>query len=234
MLIDQERRFVSQRETPSLAQCRIQLANDGWLVRFAHFQASLILPFEPMTGTPISVRIWDDEVDAITGWNDCDNFFSQALGREVRLVFFPMQTQRLVDPRYAAQPHYTFFSDGYPLLILGSASLDLLNSQLNDPLDWDRFRPNVVVQTDLAHAEDDWKKLKHPSFELELVKPCARCVVTTIDQRTGVSGKEPLRTLARYRQRDNKIYFGMNTVIAEVAPGTQVKVGDQLDPHSAL
>jgi uncharacterized protein len=231
MLIDEHDRFISQREEPKMALCRISQHTDGWHIRFDESVNTLKLPFKPEVGMPISVRIWDDQVEGITGWSESDSFFSNAIGRDVRLVYFSTQGHRRVDPRFATQPHFTFFSDGYPILLAGSASLDLLNSKLPVPIDWDRFRPNIVVQTLEAHIEDQWTSLAHQHFQLLLVKPCARCVVTTIDQRTALSGKEPLRTLAGYRQKENKILFGMNTLIASMQPEAHLRVGDILDPE---
>lgn len=232
MLIDEDHRFVSQREVPSLALCRIALIATGWRIRFDGASQEITIPFVPNDGHTALVRIWDDHVQAITGWPMWDSFFSQALGKKVQLAFFDATSQRRVDPRFAKQPHYTFFSDGYPLLLLGSASLAYLNTQLDASIDWDRFRPNIVVETLEPHIEDNWPFLLHEQYQLHLVKPCARCVVTTIDQNTAQPGKEPLRTLARYRQRENKILFGMNTLVHEQHEDAVVCIGDQLRPSS--
>jgi len=61
---------------------------------------------------------------------------------------------------------------------------------------------------------------------LRVVKPCARCVITTVDQETGVAGKEPLATLATYRRRGNAVLFGQNLVHENT--GT-VRVGDPVE-----
>jgi uncharacterized protein YcbX len=77
-----------------------------------------------------------------------------------------------------------------------------------------RFRPNLVVDGCEPYAEDSWQKLRIGDLTLRVVKPCSRCVIPTIDLETGKKGAEPLKTLAGYRMRENKIYFGQN-VIAE-------------------
>jgi len=50
------------------------------------------------------------------------------------------------------------------------------------------------------------------AVKFHLVKPCARCMIITTDQRTGERGMEPLRTLATYRRDGEKVLFGMNAM----------------------
>ncbi|MFB3056154.1 MAG: MOSC domain-containing protein, partial [Ignavibacteriaceae bacterium] len=73
--------------------------------------------------------------------------------------------------------------------------------------------------------EDNWKTIKIGEMVFHSTKSCPRCVITTIDQNTGVKGKEPLKTLAAFRQKDNKVMFGMNLVGAGTG---KVNVGDEI------
>jgi uncharacterized protein YcbX len=76
-----------------------------------------------------------------------------------------------------------------------------------------RFRPNLVVAGSAPFAEDEWRRITIGGIPMEVVKPCARCVVTTTNQDTGCrEGDEPLRTLAAFRRQDNKVMFGQNVV----------------------
>jgi uncharacterized protein YcbX len=50
-------------------------------------------------------------------------------------------------------------------------------------------------------------------------------VLTTIDQQTAVKAKEPLKTLASYRMKNNKIMFGQNLVHENTGV---ITVGDEL------
>jgi uncharacterized protein YcbX len=122
----------------------------------------------------------------------------------------PDHSQRLVDFNYAQQNEITSFSDGYPLLIIGQASLDDLNQKLAQPLPMNRFRPNIVFTGGYPFQEDEMKAFEINDINFYGVKPCARCVITTIDQQTGEKNKEPLKTLSTYRMWDNKVYFGQN------------------------
>ncbi len=151
-----------------------------------------------------------------------------------RLVRLNENTKRKVNPFYAVRKFQDVvsFADGYPILLIGEGSLDDLNSKLEKPIPMNRFRPNLVVKGSEAFAEDTWKKIRIGETIFHLVKPCARCVMTTIDQKTGISdGKEPLKTLATYRlvkkSGKSKINFGQN-LIADSFGGI-VKVGDKIE-----
>jgi uncharacterized protein YcbX len=122
----------------------------------------------------------------------------------------PDATHRYVDSRYAHHKEITSFSDGYPLLLIGQASLDDLNSRLATPLPMNRFRPNMVFNGGTPFLEDSMAAFSINGITFFGIKPCARCVMTTIDQQTAQAAKEPLKTLSTYRMKNNKIHFGQN------------------------
>uniref|UniRef100_UPI004049362F MOSC domain-containing protein n=1 Tax=Algoriphagus sp. TaxID=1872435 RepID=UPI004049362F len=117
------------------------------------------------------------------------------------------------------------FADGMPYILIGQSSLDDLNKRLNEPVRMDRFRPNLVFSGGEAYAEDQFIKLQIGEVGFQVVKPCARCVLITVNQQTAERGKEPLATLATYRTENNKVYFGQNAVA--LTPGI-VSVGDPI------
>ena len=137
----------------------------------------------------------------------------------------PDASKRKVDTDYALNHELTGFSDAFPVLMIGQASLDDLNSRLESPVPMNRFRPNIVFTGGTAFEEDTMQHFQINGIDLYAVKPCARCVVTTIDQETGDTAKEPLKTLASYRTGNNKVYFGQNILYKQ--QGT-IKVGDEL------
>jgi uncharacterized protein YcbX len=121
--------------------------------------------------------------------------------------------KRTVDQRYAKRKtDQVGFADGYPVLIASEESLDDLNNRLEQPLPMNRFRPNLVLKGASAFAEDSWKTIRVGDITFDIVKPCARCVITTIDQKSGEKGSEPLKTMASFRLVRNKAMFGMNAV----------------------
>jgi uncharacterized protein YcbX len=89
----------------------------------------------------------------------------------------------------------------------------------------ERFRPNIVFTGGAPYLEDEMSAFKISGTTFYGVKPCARCVITTIDPLTGEKGKEPLKTLSQYRRQDNKIFFGQNLLIGANATG-RISVGD--------
>ena len=119
------------------------------------------------------------------------------------------------------------FADGYPLLLISEASLADLNSRLATPLPMNRFRPNIVVTGCEPYAEDTWQRIQIGGLGFDIVKPCARCATTTTDQATGARGKEPLKTLATYRDGpDSGPLFGQNVIHAGVGA---IRVGDEVE-----
>lgn len=160
----------------------------------------------------MNVNIWDDTCTAELVSSVADNWFSEILNVKCRLVRMPESTKRLVDRKYSSEEKSVSFADGYPFLIIGQASLDDLNKKLRQPLPIDRFRPNFVFTGGEPFEEDNWKKFKIGEVVFTALKPCARCMITTIDQDSSEKGFEPLTTLASYRKKDSKVLFGMNLI----------------------
>lgn len=175
----------------------------------------IALSLEPKPGNHCRVQVWDDECLAHYVSEHADKWFSIKLSIDCRLVYMPDNEKRKVDGRYAFDNEITSFSDGYPLLIVGQASLDDLNSRLAQDLPINRFRPNVVFTGGLPYDEDTMEHISINGIDLYGVKLCARCTVTTIDQSSAEKTKEPLKTLAGYRMKDNKIFFGQNVLIKQ-------------------
>jgi uncharacterized protein YcbX len=144
---------------------------------------------------------------------EAGQWFSDFFGEACRLVFIPPEVHRPVDPEFAPG-HRAGFADGYPLLVATEASLSALNADLPQPLSMLRFRPNMVVRGASPWEEDRWRVMEVGGASVRLVKPCARCSVTLVDQETGEVGEEPLRTLSRVRRWDGKTFFGQNAIFS--------------------
>lgn len=233
MLVDEAGKFLTQREFPVMATLRVSLENGGLKINSAENQ-SIEIPFAPTSDNKLNVKIWASKCKAVSYDETINTWFSDNLQTNCKLVVMPEDSRRKVNPFYAVRKFrdVVSFADGYPVLLIGESSLADLNSKLENPIPMNRFRPNLVVKDSEAFAEDGWKKVKIGEAIFHLVKPCARCVMTTIDQQTGVlQGKEPLKTLATYRlvkkRGEAKIIFGQN-LIAEKA-GASVKIGDKVE-----
>lgn len=228
MLIDENNEFLTQREFPRMALLETKTQNENLLVYESERQKSIEL--RPANKEPISVKIWSSRVKADVYPSEVNNWFSEFLQTKCRLVLMPPESKRKVSPFYAVRKFIdtVSFADAYPFLLIGQSSLDDLNARLSEPLPMNRFRPNLVVAGAAAFAEDNWKKIKIGATIFHLVKPCARCVITTIDQKRGEkNGKEPLKTLAQYRTRRGKVLFGQNLIAENF--GETVKVGDLVE-----
>jgi len=225
MLIDANNRFLSQRENTQLALFQFGITLRGLTVTYTPDASVITIPFLPVNGEVVDVTIWDDTCMAQIVSDEVNAWFTERLNTPCRLVYMPDNSLRPTDPRYTTEGTITSFSDAYPILMIGQASLDDLNGRMAEPLPMDRFRPNVVFTGGEPFSEDTMKHISINGIDMYGVKLCARCVMTTVDQQSAKKGKEPLKTLARYRLKNNKIYFGQNLV----QNGTGVlNVGDEL------
>lgn len=227
MLVDEQDVFLTQREAPRLALVDVGLGQDALLLR-APGMEPLRVPFEAQ-GPLRPCRVWRSIVDSLVVSGEVDAWFSAFLERPCRLVYMPDSSRRVVNPLYVPRERIVGFADGYPLMLIGQGSLDALNERLvaqgGAPVPMRRFRPNIVVAGTPPHAEDGWKRIRIGSIDVDIVKPCERCVITTVDIDTGVAGKEPLRTLSTYRKVGSSVLFGQNAVHLR---GGSIAVGDRV------
>ncbi len=204
--------FLTQREHPKLALITPTLTNDVVTLSAPNFDSIRIAV--QTSGAIFPVNIWKSEnVAAVDQGDDAAQWLSDWLGVSVRLVHIADGYKRRLNPEYAINADdHTGFADGYPILIVSEESLNDLNSKLESPVPMNRFRPNLVVKGCKPFAEDTWKRVKIGDVEMALVKPCPRCVVTTIDKETLAKNKEPLKTLNTYRRHELGAIFGMNAI----------------------
>ena len=217
LLVDEDGRFVSQREEPSLARVVVTYGPlaGGINVTAAGFPARQVTA--PGGGEQmLKVTVWSSTVLAAAAGPAGDAWFSAYLGRPVRLVYLDDPTRRAVDPEFGRDGDVVSFADGYPLLLTSTASLDELGRWLSEdgaqPVPMTRFRPNAVVTGAPPWAEDHWRRIRIGTVEFRVVKPCGRCVVTTTDQITGEVGSQPLKMLGRRRRFGQQLVFGQNLI----------------------
>lgn len=226
MVVDPDGEFFTQRDFPKMATVWTEI--EGGDLRLAAPDAGEVsLPVEPDDGEAMKVRVWNSTVEAIAPSAVVDQWLTEYLGRDARLVYMPDYSLRAVNPKYGGE-NIVSFADGYPFLVTNEGSLAELNSRLAQAVPMNRFRPNLVVKGAGAFAEDGWKRFRVGGATLEMAKPCGRCQVTTTDQATGeVTGPEPLATLATYRSHaDFGTMFGMNAVAVSPA---RLRVGDTVE-----
>ncbi|MCD9187788.1 MAG: MOSC domain-containing protein [Pyrinomonadaceae bacterium] len=228
LLVDENNQFMTQREFPKMALIEVKVNGESLTV--SANDKNLEIRFDAVVEKTASAKIWSSRVKSNVYEDNINQWFSDFLGTNCKLVVMPGTSKRAVEPYYAVRKYKDIvsFADAYPFLLLGENSLNDLNEKLENPVLMNRFRPNLVVSGAVAFAEDNWKKIRIGETVFHVVKPCARCVLTTVEQETGEKdGKEPLKTLAKYRTKNGKVLFGQN-LIADKA-GSFIKVGDSIE-----
>lgn len=243
MVVDTDGEMLTQREFPKMALIVPSIKGDVLEVR-APGMLRLTIPLDlphPDDERLLRVRVWNDEVDAY----DCDEtiatWFSKAIGADCRLVRFHPEAKRLANATWTdnlAVP--TFFSDGFPMLVIGTGSLADLNAKLvaqgREALPMNRFRPNLVFADLPAFEEDFAESYRIGESTLKPVKPCPRCPMPSIDQATGEFGPDPLDILQTYRVNpkvEGRITFGINAILLE-GEGQVVRVGQEVEVEFAF
>lgn len=210
MLIDKQGQFLSQRQLPAMALVKTEFNTDELLVTDAQGR-QLEIPLQQPQQNRQTVKIWKDECQASLVSQQASRWFSEALDTDCDLVYLPQTEQRKVDTNYAREGQIVGFADGFPLLILSRAVINVLNDKLEDPVNINRFRANIIIDGCEAHAEDQWQSITVNNIEILLAKPCSRCVIPSIHQHTAEKHATILRTLAGYRRGENgKVYMGQN------------------------
>jgi len=227
MLTDAKGNFLSQRNAPEMARFFLSIEDGGFLVQ--HEGNEIHIPFNPISKNSRKVTIWDDRFTAPEAEDQYNRWFSDQLNLECHLILMDADTLRPVQNKYAVDNEHVSYADGFPYLIIGTGSLEDLNKKLEIPVPMDRFRPNLVISTDMPFEEDDFDVFQIGEAIFKRVKPCSRCVITTTDQLTGKRSKEPLKTLSKYRKIGQNIFFGQNLICLKEG---LLKIGDILYPTS--
>lgn len=221
MIVDADDQFVTQRDHPELATVTTSIDGDC---------VTVTIPGEgrfPLqaTANEARARVWQDWVKALLGEPAASAALSRFCGTDLRFVYMPDETFRRVDAGRVTDMRRVGFADGFPLLVTNLLSLEELNTRLETPVEMIRFRPNIVIEGAGAWQEDHWHELQIADHRVRLVKPCSRCVMTTVDPLTGTKAAslQPLRTLGQYRRTEDGVIFGMNGI--HETPG-RISVGD--------
>lgn len=245
LVVDEEGRFLTQRALPRMARVTARL-QEGSLRLNAPGAEELPVGLSSDGAVPAPLRqvtIWKSEGLAA---EDCGpepaRWLTGALGMACRLVRVgpkfarPIPPHRVPEPLRSAGPRVAF-TDAFPFMIIGEASLDELNGRLAEEghpaVPMERFRPSFTFTGAEPFAEDRWETVKAGGVVLHLAGGCARCIMTCTDPWTGERGDEPLRLLATYRRdpaEPSKVMFGQNAVHAPAPHSQRLRVGDKLEP----
>lgn len=225
MVVDGEGAFVTARKHPRMVLIRAEFDGDALNLDAPGMPRFRLAP--PVDSSPLRTTIWNDDVLADPAGPAANQWISDYLGFPTRFVFMAEDCIRPVDPKYSQAGDHVNFADGFPLLLISQAALENLNARLQTSVPMLRFRPSLVVAHTEPHAEDGWRSIRIGAIRFDVVKPCVRCVLTTVDPATGRfdEGGEPLRTLISYRRSPKGVTFGQNLIARD--RGT-ITVGDEI------
>ena len=215
MLVDEASgRFLTQRAVARMSQLSALYNERGGLTLSAPGHSAIDVAVPGADAELRGVTIWRDTLRVPDAGAEAAAWVSDFVGKPTRLVQVPLERARTTEAGYGKDDDQVAFADGFPLLLIGQASLEDLSQRVGRPLEMLRFRPNLVIEGSSAYAEDGWKRVRIGDIEFRLVKPCARCILTTIDPQTGErsADREPLATLQQYRAEEDGAMFGQNLV----------------------
>jgi uncharacterized protein len=226
MVTDEDGAFLTARKFPQMTLIRAVPDGDE-LVLDAPDMPTLRLS-SPAATFRIEVTVWRNRVQALPASAEADAWISDYLELPARFVHMDADCVRPVSPDHGRAGDEVSFADGYPLLLISQAALDALNAKLARPVPMLRFRPSIVVAGTEPHAEDAWRRIRVGTVEFEVVKPCTRCILTTVDFDRGAfdPAGEPLRTLTSYRRTPVGVTFGQNLIPR--GSGT-LRLGDRVE-----
>ena len=216
VLVNEDNLFVSQRTFPEMALLQPAInENKMSIIHRTEKEDKISFALSEPDAAEEMVTVWDDSMPAKEVSKEVSEWFSRILGMPLRLMYMHDDSIRKADQKYAIHENdHVSFADGYPILLISEASMDQLNDKMGLKQTINRFRANIILEGAKAHEEDSFRHLRIGEQEIFGVKPCARCVMTTIDPETAQAGREPLQTLASYRKVDQKILFGENFIPA--------------------
>lgn len=220
-------RFLTQRECPLMGQVSAIAANGHLRLAYNGIEKYLNLEQLSQFEHHQPVVVWKDEVTARIIQADINDWLSDILQRDVILCFMNEDTHRQVDLDYSKPGDRASFADGFPFLIISEASVEFLSEKVGRELAIERFRPNIVLSGCGAFAEDEWKRIVINGVEFDIVKPCARCVIPTLDLETSEKQADVMQMMLKHRKQGQGVMMGMNAIHRQQGSleiGQEVKV----------
>ncbi|WP_069790807.1 MOSC domain-containing protein [Cyanobacterium sp. IPPAS B-1200] len=224
MIVDESGKFITQRQYPQLARVIVTIEGKKITLSFDDSSMESITFIPQNQGNTIEVHVWGDRTSAINQGKEVAQWFQEILEMKgCHLVKQNNQNIRAINPQYSTKKNQPVsFADGFPYLLTNTASLAYLNQKLeanypqqHQQIPMDRFRPNIVIETDTPFIEDTWENITLGEIKFKIAKPCSRCNITTTDQITGKINpqNEPLKTLSSFRNVPQQgIMFGQNMI----------------------
>lgn len=227
MLVNDDGLFITQREHPRMALIGSEIDKEGFVFFVKNNpENKIFIPHNTPLFDSKHVQVWRHRFTARSMEKEYSNWFSKYLETPCTLVKMDDNSERYKSLKKAPSKTLLSMADGYPYLFLSEASLNDLNNKMAESLPMDRFRPNIVLTDSIEYEEESLDKFHINELRWRMIKPCARCIMTTINQKTAKKLVEPLKTLSTYKKVGNKIYFGMNAVNLDRG---WIKIGNEIE-----
>lgn len=227
MIVSEEGQFLTQRDLPQMVSLFAKFGVEDTLI-ISHRSGGRV-EIDPLTdqSSLIYVQVWKDKCPAIPAPVAVNRQLSVWLGREVQLVTLISGQLRAVNPQYGHITDQVSFADGFPLLVTSVASINALNHTMKYPIEMERMRANLIISDCEPYAEDSWQSVEINGIAIDLVKPCSRCIIPSINLQSGVSEPHVIRALNESRRIGGSIFFGYNAIhrqLGQLHVGAEVNV----------
>ena len=226
MITEPDGTFITARQFPAMVRFTPAVLHDG-LHLTAPDGSSALVRFADFSGQPSPTEVWGNQFTSRIAPDAINQWLSPFFKRDVQLRWLGNDLTRRVK-RHDAVP--LSFADGFPFLLVNEASLRDLQQRCKASVRMEQFRPNLVVTGVEAWAEDSWKTIRIGDVVFDVVKPCSRCIFTTISPEKGQKhpAGEPLRTLQSFRTdpATGDVDFGQNLIARNSGV---VRVGDEVE-----
>lgn len=204
MVVDEENNFLTQRQLHKMALITCEIHGENLEISAPDYP-TISLPLNPLKGRSLQATVWSDTCESIEIGEKYNEWFTSFLGLKSKLVYMLETSNRLVDPNYNTTNAITSFSDGFPFLLISQASLDDLNSKLEEKKSMTRFRPNIVVVGTEPFQEDQWQEITIGEIVFQVVKPCSRLIPVRRLKRRESQGKGKFRFCSSTKYILNKL-----------------------------
>ncbi|MFM4835452.1 MOSC N-terminal beta barrel domain-containing protein [Aeromonas veronii] len=231
MVVKPDGTFITARTHPQLQQVVATPIEGGLQLRYPGFEP-LTLQEVDFSRTPQATGVWSDRFTALHTDPKADGWLSRVAGETVQLLWLGETSDRFREKTGTR----VSFADGYPLLLISQASLEDLNLRSDALHQMSQFRTNLVASNTQPFEEDSWVRIRIGEVEFKVVKPCSRCIMTTVEAGSDRFNalKEPLATLTRYRRgEDGEVYFGQNLIALNegwIEAGSEIEVLERTRP----
>lgn len=225
MVTEPDGTFITARQYPQMVRFTASPLHDGLHLTAPDGSSARVSFADFAAAAP--TEVWGNHFTALIASEEINRWLSVFFSRDVQLRWVgPAPTRRV--KRREDVP--LSFADGFPYLLTNEASLRDLQQRCPASVKMEQFRPNLVVTGVPAWAEDGWKTIRIGEVIFDVIKPCSRCVFTTVSPERGQKhpSGEPLATLQTFRaaQDNGDVDFGQNLIARNSGV---VRAGDEIE-----